>query len=172
MKEEQGNQVAVKRKKKSALWAVLGGCVLLAVLAVVLLLCFGNFKPQNGILQINGMVISDAAVEIHEDSARTSFVSVLEGMGYTINWMDDDTAMVICGTEIYFLDVAEPVFQKEGTDVNLILPPPGTTTFYCESVERDVILDDNTICGIFSLMGQRVFVEIDRETAVVSFYRP
>lgn len=78
-----------------------------------------------------------------------------------VEWQDDETAIIIYGEKQYMLKLSEEIILKEtGLDDswNLIYPVPDTTTYFCEAIEKDVILDDTTRYYVFEGTGKHVRV--------------
>ena len=93
---------------------------------------------------------------------------VLKGLGYDINWVNDNTANVTRDNAKYILTIdGEASLIIENNDFNAITPPPGTTTYYCKVIEKDVLLDSLTVECVLLFMNDSVRIKVDNENEIV-----
>ncbi len=119
-------------------------------------------------LIIDGKKISSKNISILEGDAHLPLTEVLKGLGYDINWVNDNTANVTRDNAKYILTIdGEASLIIENNDFNLITPPPGTTTYYCKVIEKDVLLDSLTVECVLLFMNDSVRIKVDNENEIV-----
>lgn len=79
-------------------------------------------------------------------------IAVMQELGSDVEWMDSNQATVDFRGVTFLLNLEEHTFFKEGTDSNLLIPAPGSTTFSCTVQESEIMLDDNTLHSVLTLM--------------------
>lgn len=163
--------------KKLTLYA----CVsLLAIGAVVcVVIYFGKSKlgadkniveeVKNGTLYIHGSEITQENVTIHYienlSYADLPFTEVLKGLGFNIEWVDDNTADISYKDKKYVLDLTAVSFTEVGSNSNRF-GVPGSRMYYTIS-QKELILDSTTIQGALFLIGYDVFIDIDYDKSIV-----
>ncbi|MBR2444411.1 MAG: hypothetical protein IKB27_03325 [Clostridia bacterium] len=126
--------------------------VILLVFVIFLSSCNfeSNIEEKNTdysgvVVVVEGVKIADENARIYDDCCRLSFVKVLSVLGAEINWKTSELACVKISNRQFELDLKSKTYQECGTTYNFLIPAPGTTTFFCESIEKDIVLDDITL---------------------------
>lgn len=148
--------------------------VLLFVIISVLIFIYYSSSRKNfsvtGKININGEDIAKktATIYIHKKYAVLPLTEVFKGLGYSVEWMNNNTAYIVVDENRYILELnGEASLKKDSDDCNLIIPPPGSTTFYSQIIENELILDSDTIRSILFFMGKLIYINIDYDSAVV-----
>lgn len=132
---------------------VLGG------LCLVFLPVFHNTKPtdEHAILIINEKSTTSHA-RTSKDFIELPFIEVLQGLGYTINCVDDNVSYIVVNNKLFTLEKDPVTLMERGGSMNLLISPPGNKFFSCELSDGDVWLDHVTLKGVLYTMG--IFVDI------------
>ena len=136
---------------------------------------FGLFEKQDyDRMIVNGVAVKNDVVKIYalddEVWAELPFVATIESLGYSPNWIDQDSASVEISGKTFYLSLTEKIFYREdeGPSINLLLPPPGSNRFLCERVENELVIDDRTLWSALYLSGIDVIIQIDVHDKIVS----
>jgi len=125
---------------------------------------------QNGTLIINnGAAITENVVIHFKESymyADLPFTEVMKELGMTVDWLDSDVAEITYNDEKYILNLAEVSLVKDGSDSNILIPPPGCRIFDYKVLDKELILDSDTIHSILYTI-RKINVSIDREKLIV-----
>lgn len=170
-------------------------CAVFLLLAVFggLVLFMGKAQVKRGDLYVNGLKINNKYTDVRKEKF-TSYVlpfldelaakvgdlfsrgyhyhadlpltRVLKGLGMDVKWADDNTAHITYRNKKYVLNLAEVSFAEEGKEGNLISPVPGGQRTY-KVLERELVLDGNTVMGLLARLGMKASIEIDFENAAV-----
>ncbi len=146
---------------------ILSCCLLLIIGVGGTLLYFEKSTPKNGTLYVNGNEITSENVTIYRNYADLPLTEVMIALGMDVKWVDDSTAEITCNDQEYTLDLTEVTLMKYGYDTNIIIPPPGSTTFHYIVLGKEVVLDDNTVHSIMYAMKNNISINIDREKSIV-----
>ena len=92
---------------------------------------------------------------------------VLNALGFDIEWLDNNTAKMVYNDEKYILNLAEVSFIKESENFNLIRIPPGSRIYYYKALDRELILDSDTIYWLMSDAKRRIKINIDHDKSVI-----
>lgn len=146
--------------------------LVILIIAVVICLCTYFFitivKEEKGYLKVNDTIIKCNNVLITSNSARVPFVQLLLCLGADIKWENDNTADITFKGIEYVLSLSDKKFTVKGSDYNYLLIPPGCTTGYSKVIEKDIILDIDTIRSVFCFMEYDVKITIDRGNSMVN----
>lgn len=118
-----------------------------------------------GKLVINGNEV-DATFTVYQTYAELPLIAVLEGLGYVISWQSDTQAFVAGLTSTYTLDLTNKTLVNESNGKNVI-PLYGNSTYKCEAIEKDIIVDDVTLYEIMASIGHPVRLTLDYDTLTV-----
>ena len=132
------------------------------------MLLFSNF-PKKGLLIINGKDVTEENVMIHSGSyyAELPLTKVMNSLDIEVDWIDDDTADLTYNNKKYTLFLSDISLFEEGQDFNLLWPPPGGRRFY-KILEKELVLDSNTIKSSLYQMGIKISIEINRKERTVN----
>ena len=125
-----------------------------------------NKLPKCGELKINGVDITQENVLIYFKRAEIPLIETMEGLGMTVNWIDNSTAYIINEGKKYILSLSEVSLIEYGQNINLLLPPPGGDRSYT-ILEKEVILDSNTVKSVAYLMGVEINIHISHKEKIV-----
>ena len=128
---------------------------------------FEKFTTKNGMLNVNGKDIISENVKIHKNYADLPFTDVLKALGFNVVWLNGNNAEIILNDKKYILNLAEVSFIEDGKNNNLILPPPGSRTYNCEVLEKELILDSVTVHSVMYLMKRKININIDHDKLIV-----
>ena len=154
-------------------------CVLVLVVGIGgAIMCFGKSErdpeikigvPHVGTLYVNSQRIATEHVVIYTAYVELPLVKILEGLGFDVEWVDDNTADITYNDKKYVLNLSEASLVEDGKTGNYIIPAPGNRTFRCKAVEKDLILDGNTVFNILYFI-KRVNIRTDRNHLIVNIF--
>jgi len=154
-------------KKKRIVYLI---CGVLIIGIGCILICFGRLTT-NGTLIVNNKEITSENIKIHRslqiDYAELPLTEVLNALGFDIEWLDNNTAKMVYNDEKYILNLAEVSFIKESENFNLIRIPPGSRIYYYKALDRELILDSDTIYWLMSDAKRRIKINIDHDKSVI-----
>lgn len=78
-------------------------------------------------------------------------LACIETCGNPIIWTDADNAFFVRDQK-YLISVSEKSIMAEGSSLNLVTPPPGTSSGYIEADENEIYVDLETLSGVFQLL--------------------
>jgi hypothetical protein len=152
-------------KKK---WILVSTCGLLLMIATAgVLIYIIKTTTKAGTLYVNGNEITSENVTIHSNYADLPFTEVLRGLGINIEWVDNNTAELTCNGQKYTLDLDEASLTDYGCVNNFLIPAPGSTTFNYTVLEKELVIDSNTIHSIMYAMENNVSISIDQKKSIV-----
>ena len=152
-------------KRRIMWWTV---CIfLILVLGISVLFIFKSI-PKSGLLKINGVGITQENVTIHRWShyAELPLTEVMNSLGMEVSWIDNNVAKVTYKTKKYTLNTSEISLIEDGGFENLLNPPPGSQRSYTV-LEKELILDSDTVRGAMYLIGIELWIHIDHKEQVV-----
>lgn len=106
---------------------------------------------------------------IHKEFAELPLTKVLNGLGATTEWIDDKNAKIVLKDRKYTLFVGDTSLpylggtslMEDDKNLNLLMCPPGSTTYSCKAADKEVIVDSNTILDYMYFMGENISIDID-----------
>ena len=152
-------------KRRIMWWTV---CIfLILVLGISVLFIFKSI-PKSGLLKINGVGITQENVTIHRwpHYAELPLTEVMNSLGMEVSWIDNNVAKVTYKTKKYTLNTSEISLIEDGDSFNLLFPPPGGNRI-STVLEKELILDDNTVESAMYLIGIKLWIRIDHKEQVV-----
>lgn len=150
--------------KKGLVWGIAGICFV--ILVAVCLLLLREPSPVHGKLIVNGTEITEKNVFLYSDCTQLPLTAVLKGLGMSVNWFDENRAEVAYKNKKYTLNLSEFSLIENETNENVLLAPPGGKPIY-KTLEKELILDDNTTKSVLFLMKIDVSIQVDRNTNTV-----
>ena len=128
-----------------------------------------------GAVSINGQVIEDLPAFIGSSDvkeARLPFMRVAQLLGMSVEPKDDGLFYITNGEDIYILRGSSEVsLVKQGEDSYFMIPPPGSSSYYCQYEMDDVFLDSGTLAGVFSLMDVTIHMSFDYDIPKIEIVR-
>lgn len=149
---------------KKIMWLVLCSFVVLLIGGSILFL----FKdsPKCGLLKINGDEITKENVLIFPNYAELPLTEIMKSLGMKVDWVDKSTAEITYKEKIYILNISKVSLIEVGQGSNLLLPPPGGKRYY-RVIEKELIIDSNTIKSTMCQMGIKINIDINRKEEIV-----
>ena len=179
--------------KKKIILCLSCGVPLLSVGLGSALMYFEKATNKNGILNVNGKDIASKNVTIRKEKFSNSVLpfpnsfiakiselfskgyyyhtdlpltEVLKGLGMNVEWIDNNIANITLNEKNYVLDLEEVSLIETGEKFNLISSTDGGRRAY-KVLDKELILDDNTIKNALYLIGEMIDVRIDFDESVV-----
>lgn len=100
------------------------------------------------------------------DYVFVPFVTVIKMLGAQVTWIANNIAEIIVNGEEYVLDVNDATLIKKGTNLNCIIPAPGSSIHYQNS-GPDFMIDHITFRTIMMLMNLNVKVDVNWDDHIV-----
>ena len=112
---------------------------------------------------INGKVVNSLYAFVDTANVKLPFLETIQALGMRVETESDNFARIIYGNDIFMLHYStDIVLAKQGDEEdNLMIPPPGASSYYCRYEYNDVILDYETLSGTLYLMGVTAHISID-----------
>ena len=138
------------------------------------------------VLEIDGVKYYDDQIMLewydeYFTNANLPFTVVLEGLGFQVNWIDDNQAVIRIHGEhytdanYYILSLEEKTLFRMGTEFtrlnNVLVFPPGTRVHYCRAGDREVYVSSEMLSTTLLLMGIWIQIGINLEKKHVLVYR-
>lgn len=160
--------------------------IALLALAVVFLLCTAacaKQSPKSGRLVVNGTELEETVMFVSDEKREFTvrMLPVLEGYGYSYEYVSDDLTVITKGECVYHLSlneltlylIASPAYEfpEKIPHINLLRPPPGAK-FKDHPIEREgnhVIVDMVTMQGILVSMQEKACTYFSYEDGVVEY---
>lgn len=119
---------------------------------------------------INGKTVNDLYAFVSTENVKLPFLETIHALGMKVETESDNFARIICGNDIFMLHYStDIVLVKQGDEEdNLMIPPPGNSSYYCMYEYNDVILDYETLSGTLYLMGVSAHISIDHTNNMVN----
>lgn len=157
---------------KKKLILILSGCLLLVAGIAGAIVLLGkpapeNCTPESGTLYVNGREITSENVTIYSNYADLPLTEVMKALEISVEWIDKSTAEITCNSKEYILNLVEVTLTDYGRDNNFLIPAPGDRTFHCTVLEKELVLDDNTVHSIMYAMENNISISIDHEKSIV-----
>ena len=151
--------------KKRIIW--LTACIFLMLFLGGSIVFWCIDSPQCGLLKMNGVNITSKNVMIHRNYAELPLTEVMKNLGMNIYWIDRTTAEITYKDKLYTLNLSEVSLTEVGQNSNILLPPPGGNRCYTV-LEKELILDSNTIKSTLYQMGIKINIDINRKEQIVT----
>ena len=105
------------------------------------------------VMVINGKTVFSKEVIIHKgstslatpDYAIVPLTLVLETMGFSVSWINEKEAEVDILGYCYILSMEEETLVSSRTGFDLLTPVPGCKTCFCESTNKELLIDTDTL---------------------------
>jgi len=163
----------MKTMKKKFIWLI--ALIPLLLIGGILLFLFGRppqsppLPPlQSGTLHVNGVSVSTENVMIRPHYATLPLTEVLKGLGMDVDWLDNDTAEITYGDKTYILKPSKVSLIEVAGSENVLTLAPGSKNRFCQAVDRELIVDGDTVLNALFLMGVKVYIYINSDELIVS----
>ncbi len=150
--------------KNKIIWLTV--CIFLILLIGGSILLLFKDSPNCGLLKMNGVDITKENVIIHSNYAELPLTEVMKSLDMKVDWIDKSTAEITYKDKKYTLNLSNVSLIEVGQSSNLLLPPPGGNRFYTV-LEKELILDSNTIKSTMYQMGIKIHIDIDDKEQIV-----
>lgn len=120
-----------------------------------------------GAVSVNGTVVAEMPAFVGSSDvgdARLPFMQIAQSLGMTVESKGDGLFQITNGDDLYILHCSSEItLVKQGDDSfgNLLLPPPGSSSYYCRYEMDDVFIDSDTLASAFFLMGVTIHMSFD-----------
>lgn len=128
-----------------------------------------NDSPKCGVLKMNGVDITQENVRIHSNYVELPLIEIMKSLGMRVEWVDKSTAEITYEEKKYILNLSKVSLIEVGENFNLLLPAPGGKRFYTV-LEKELVLDSNTIKSAMYQMGVKINVDINRKERIVYIF--
>ena len=128
-------------------------------------------ESQSGTLIVNNgtAVIENVVIHFKENAnyADLPLTEVMKSLGMTVAWIDNDTADIAYNEKKYVLKLSEVSLVEFEQSFNLLSPTPGGKRSYTV-LNKELVLDSNTMKSALYQMGEDVSIGIDSSKLIVS----
>lgn len=159
-------------------------CILLALLLIICSGCSKNTNNQDDaykstenteeinmtywVVYVNGSNMGELPISISSRNVRLPFVQIVDALGMIIE-NTNEAIYIKNNSDTYVLCHSPSVsLIKQGDTDNLMLPPPGTSSYYCRYELGDVFLDTDTLDEVLYRMGVNIDVSVDYKSSTIS----
>ena len=156
------------------------------VLVAAILLCTASCAkrtPKVGRLVVNGTELEETVMFVSDERMEFSvqLLPVLEGYGFSCEYVSDDLTVITKGDCLYHLSltdltlylISSPAYEpdEEIPHINLLKPPVGAKSKEHPIVREgnDVIVDMVTMQGILVSMQEKAFTHFSYEDGFVEY---
>ena len=160
----------------------------LLILSVLLLLCLSlaacsKQKPKSGRLVVNGTELEETVMFVSDERMEftVQLLPVLEGYGFSCEYVSDDLTVITKGDCLYHLSLTDLTLylisssayepDEEIPHINLLRPPVGAKSKEHPIVREgnDVIVDAVTILAVLTSMQEKANIRYSYEDGEVKF---
>lgn len=156
------------------------------VLVAAILLCTvscAKRTPKEGRLVVNGTELEETVMFVSDERMEftVQLLPVLEGYGFSCEYVSDDLTVITKGDCLYHLSltdltlylISSPAYEpdEEIPHINLLRPPVGAKSKEHPIVREgnDVIVDMVTMQGILVSMQEKAFTHFSYEDGFVEY---
>ncbi len=156
------------------------------VLVAAILLCTvscAKRTPKEGWLVVNGTELEETVMFVSDERMEftVQLLPVLEGYGFSCEYVSDDLTVITKGDCLYHLSltdltlylISSPAYEpdEEIPHINLLRPPVGAKSKEHPIVREgnDVIVDMVTMQGILVSMQEKAFTHFSYEDGFVEY---
>ena len=131
-----------------------------------------EYKLVRGAVFLNGEVVEDLPAFVGSSDVRLPFMQIVQLLGMTVESKEDGLVYITNDDVLYILQTSpEIVLVKQGDDNNLMLPPPGTSSYYCQYEMDDVFVDYGTLWSALYFMDVAIHYATDYEIPKIEIVR-
>ncbi len=176
MRNNRTREKITKKYIVPLLCLIIAMAVLVAVIYLVLMLSSGGVAQDWSVhakLITNGTTIRDRETKIIERECYYGyipFLSVLQQLGYTAEWKDKDTALLIIND--IELEYQDGILHEQGKDYNYLLPKQGrqgiTGEVRFKHIRNELYtIADDSFISLLEEFGVRIEVTINVATRTI-----
>lgn len=116
---------------------------------------------------VNGEVIDGFPAFKSSKNVRLPFVQTVEALGLTVE-KQSEVIYVKNDNDTYVLRYSPDVsFVRQGDMDNLMIPAPGTSSYYCRYESGDVFLDSDTLDEVLYRMGVDIDISVNDTSSTI-----
>lgn len=126
-------------------------------------------------LVINGKKIADKSIRIFETNELCSsipFTTLLEELGYPVQWIGEKTAFVVINGEEYYYSSSEPALYKPDEERNYIIPPQELSGIPASYHGDQMYLESRSVLATMDNLGVKIELTLDLENRLVIINGP
>ena len=159
-------------------------CILLALLLIICSGCSKKINNQDDaykstesteeinmtywVVYVNGSNMGKLPILISSRNVRLPFVQIVDALGMIIE-NTNEAIYIKNNSDTYVLCHSPSVsLIKQGDTDNLMIPPPGTFSYYCRYELGDVFLDIDTLDEILYRMGIDIDISVDYTSSTIA----
>lgn len=138
--------------------------LLAGVLGLIIIGCcvlFTEPKSKEATIKIGDKVISGEHVRVYRNDAIMPMFQVLEAYDVSVEWLDENNAGISYDNVTLSLSLIRMELIDKQSGHDYFLPLPDGTNYYCEYLDGEIILDDETMHYILFQLGIRTEILID-----------
>lgn len=128
----------------------------------------GSYK-----LIVNGKEIaSDTALSINHEKqyAEIPLTAALRALGCQVEWVNEKRVEICCNDTVYVLNPSAQTLVKSGDSFNMIAVAPGATHgLYCEILDREFIIDSDSVSYFLSQLGAQITIDYENDTVKIDW---
>lgn len=150
-------------------------CSALVLGVTIMSACFFSCQKattsMQGDLVVNGEIVCQNNIDIYKNNvAHIPLVKVMQAMGFDVQWENDNVANINGYGKTLVLNVSQMSLIDVDSSHNLITPAPGSRNYYCQAASKDIIIDDNTVKSIMTLLGIDIRIDTNLSKSIVYIY--
>lgn len=126
-------------------------------------------SPKYGLLKVNEVDITQENVMLYFNYAELPITKLMESLGAKVDWVDNSIAEITYKEKAYTLNLATVSLIEVGQNFNLLLPPPGDNRVF-KVLDKELVLDSNTIKSTLYQMGTKINVDINCKERIVYIF--
>ncbi len=127
-----------------------------------------EYNMTHWTVYVNGEVINGLPVFISSTNIRLPFVQTVEVLGINVE-KQSESIYVRNNSDTYVLCFSPGIsFVQQGDTDNLMIAPPGTSSYYCKYELGDVFLDSDTLDGVLYRMGVDIDISVDHTSSTIA----
>lgn len=159
-------------------------CILLALLLVICSGCSKKINNQDDaykstenteeinmtywVVYVNASNMRELPIPISSRNVRLPFVQIVDALGMIIE-NTNEYIYIKNNSDTYALCHSPSVsLIKQGDTDNLMIPPPGTSSYYCRYELGDVFLDIDTLDEVLYRMGIDIDISVDYTSSTIA----
>lgn len=122
-----------------------------------------EMSMKNGLVYIEGEKADNLFAVFDSTNVKLPFIETAKELGMAVEIISEEIVHITYNSEVFVLRLSpDIILAKQGNEEeNLMIPPPGTVSYYCKYESDDVVIDSETLSGVLYLMGFPVQIFID-----------
>ena len=135
-------------------------CIVVIICVILIVLCFfyNKPKPKTAYIKTNDKIIYHEQSKVYRKYAKVPMFKVLEAYDISIEWLDDNCAIISREKVSMRLSLDKMELVNEQKGFNYFVPMPDIDFYWCEHVDDEIILDTSTMRYILCELGVKTEV--------------